>query len=579
MTLTSVPALIALAIKLLLFLYALKSPIKSANSRLYLALLFCLGLHNLSEVAILTYYPRYGLDATLSGYGYFYFVTFIPFIALVLHLSLRIGFERFATFRAPVLLIYVPAVLLEILLIFSNQLVQGFVPMNQVTIVRDPGPLYFLLETYVVIYLCASLANVALGARGAARPMLARVRARWWLIALAPMASLMVYLIVARHFGLTRISSTIYVPLAQSWFLLISIYATYHYRLFEIDFYIPGSKVRTRKQALYHRIEAVTAEMTALSNVPRAVAALARVLACPVALIGPPKPILALIGAAHLAAVPEEALRNVKRLTVAHEVEHRDPLLYTALRRHGIAAVAPFFPDNPSARAWLLVGENFHEKIYARTDFTEVEKVFERLGALFLDRLVRQRQALSAAYCEIRRLDLIVWDMCSQIDRLNQSLEQERNVLRQSVEISDGIASYLRAAIDAQEWRYKSLDQCLADYEAHVIRLALECCQDNRSEAARLLGVRPNTLHYKLKRQGALRHGEDRVVTLHGVKVNRSGVVVRKSLAQRVQDYEKAIICETLSAAKDSKLMAARMLETPLITLLVKMREHGLLRL
>jgi DNA-binding NtrC family response regulator len=38
--------------------------------------------------------------------------------------------------------------------------------------------------------------------------------------------------------------------------------------------------------------------------------------------------------------------------------------------------------------------------------------------------------------------------------------------------------------------------------EATLIAQALKYCNGNKSEAARLLGIRPNTLHYKLERFG-----------------------------------------------------------------------------
>jgi DNA-binding protein Fis len=48
----------------------------------------------------------------------------------------------------------------------------------------------------------------------------------------------------------------------------------------------------------------------------------------------------------------------------------------------------------------------------------------------------------------------------------------------------------------------KSLDECVADFEAELIRRTLEQCGGNKSKTARLLGLRPNTLHYKMVRHG-----------------------------------------------------------------------------
>jgi hypothetical protein len=48
----------------------------------------------------------------------------------------------------------------------------------------------------------------------------------------------------------------------------------------------------------------------------------------------------------------------------------------------------------------------------------------------------------------------------------------------------------------------KTLDEHVAEFEAELIRRTLEQCGGNKSKTARLLGLRPNTLHYKMVRHG-----------------------------------------------------------------------------
>jgi len=48
----------------------------------------------------------------------------------------------------------------------------------------------------------------------------------------------------------------------------------------------------------------------------------------------------------------------------------------------------------------------------------------------------------------------------------------------------------------------KTLDEHLGEYEARLIEQTLESCGGNQAKAARLLGLKPNTLHYKLERYG-----------------------------------------------------------------------------
>ncbi len=48
----------------------------------------------------------------------------------------------------------------------------------------------------------------------------------------------------------------------------------------------------------------------------------------------------------------------------------------------------------------------------------------------------------------------------------------------------------------------KTLEEHVAEFEIALIRRTLERCDGNKSQAARLLGLRPNTLHYKMVRHG-----------------------------------------------------------------------------
>jgi DNA-binding NtrC family response regulator len=52
------------------------------------------------------------------------------------------------------------------------------------------------------------------------------------------------------------------------------------------------------------------------------------------------------------------------------------------------------------------------------------------------------------------------------------------------------------------ERRIKTLEEYLAEFEASILTNTLEQCDGNKSKAARLLGLKPNTLHYKLSRLG-----------------------------------------------------------------------------
>jgi len=58
--------------------------------------------------------------------------------------------------------------------------------------------------------------------------------------------------------------------------------------------------------------------------------------------------------------------------------------------------------------------------------------------------------------------------------------------------------------IDNSNRILKSLEDYVCEYEKQIIQQALDYCHGNQARAARLLGLRPNTLFYKMKRYNPL---------------------------------------------------------------------------
>src|SRR5712692_2056285 len=234
-----IPALIALAFKLVLLGYSARSPTKNATTRLFLALLAVFALHNLSEVLALTEFVRHGVSQMMVIYGFAYIALLIPPIALLLHVSLRLSLDSDeADLRVRLQgLLYVPAAVLLYLLLFTDQLVHNFQPFQN-TVLRVPGPWYSLFETYMTVYLLVVLVNIIYGARLSRPFAMRRVRNRFWLLALLPTVLLLGYLIIANHFGLAKVTSTMYLPITLTFFLVVTTYATHQYRLFDIELFI-----------------------------------------------------------------------------------------------------------------------------------------------------------------------------------------------------------------------------------------------------------------------------------------------------------------------------------------------------
>jgi N-terminal 7TM region of histidine kinase/Bacterial regulatory protein, Fis family len=508
---TSIPALVALICKFALLGYAARTRPCNRTTQLFLVLLVVLSIQNLVEFVGFNEIAQ-GNYAHANLIGRLYFAMVIPFLAILLHLSLRLSYDppRLGHLERRASLIYLPAAVLELLLL-GDQLVAGFRPFEY-TLLREPGSLYFLFETYATVYMLAALVNLIYGAR-ASRSSLARTRNRLWLFSLLPIVLLVVYLVVANHFGWTKLTSTFYLPIAITFFLIVTAYATYEYRLFEIEFYMPWSRVRKRKTAFYERIQATIAEIADLKSVTQILNMLANALHCQVALIGGPRPVLALASGQQMYAkknllvseFPRAALRNVDHIVVANEIEGSVPGLFGLMRQHKVGAIVPFNLHSATSAHWMLLGEHFSDQVYTPLDFKVVETLFERIAELFLDNMLLLRSQLAEASDELRdyqRRLTVAWTELESLRKTlarteedNKALRQEKaNLIRQSFHV---VESGLPDAIESGE---RTLAEYLAESECEIVRAALRDSGGSRIKAARLLGIRSGTLHYLIRR-------------------------------------------------------------------------------
>lgn len=508
---TSIPALIALVCKLALLGYAVRTRSSSRATHLFLALLIVFSVQNTVEFVGFNEIAKGNYTyADLIGRSYFAMV--IPFLAILLHLSLRLSYDPPMLNRLEKYsyLIYLPVVLLEVLLP-GDKLIVGFRPFEY-SILREPGPLYFLFETYATTYMLAALTNIIYGAR-ANRSSLARTRNRLWLLSLVPMVLLVVYLIVANHFGHTRLTSTFYLPIAITFFLIVTTYATYEYRLFDIEFYLPWSKVRKRKTAFYRRIQATIAEIAELKSVNEILDMLAQALHCQVALLGGARPVVSLAHGQRFddrdnllpSKFPQSELQKIEHIIVANEIADSMPELCRLMKRHKVGAIVPFRSHNATSAHWMLLGEHFSEQVYTSLDFKMVETLFSRIGERFLDNLLLLRSQLAQANDELRdyqRRLAIAWTELESVRKTltrtendNFALREEKaNLMRRGFKVVEG---GLPRVIESGE---KTLQEYLADSEREIVRAALRESDGDGTEAARLLGVRSRTLRYLIQR-------------------------------------------------------------------------------
>jgi transposase-like protein len=507
----AVPALLALACKIGIYAYAQRSPVHNRQTRLYLFFLFALSIQNVAEV--LGFYNLITYDLIPSAQATVYYAASIAALAILLHLAMAFGLgEAGRAPRTVLRAVYAYAAGLETLLLLTPWLISGYERFPYGGVTRVPGPLFPLFELYAVGIFCAAVALFAHGARHRETRM-QRVKNLFMLLAIVPMALLVMAVIALLHYGIQWISTPITLPIAITIFLVITAYATYQHRLFDIQLYIPWSRVRRRKTAFYNRIRAMIAEFADLGSVKSAIERLADTLHCPVALLGETKPVLAAAGGApQMADFPRATLKGVDRIVVAHEIADAMPELHALMRRHAVAAVVPFYPHSRGAASWLLLGERFSEQVYSKRDFELVEQLFDRLAELFLDKLVLMRTQLQHAWRELRASEQRLHEQQRRqaaLERENRELrEQNTRLLDSSITaigatvLGPAAGSLPRPESPPERTPDKTLDEYVAEFEAGIIAQALERCAGNKSKAARLLGLRPNTLHYKLERYG-----------------------------------------------------------------------------
>lgn len=505
------PATVALLAKVGIFFYARYSKVHDARTQLYLLCLFALSIQNLTEIQL--FVNNAGELANPPAIsGTIYYSASIFALALFLHLALilaRNSIGRGSRFHiGGTALIYAPTVILHALLLAPPLLIAGYEPMGY-TYVRVPGPFYPLFQIYAIGYLVGAAGLLLYGSRYQTTP-LQRLQNKHFLVGLIPTAIVVPSVIVLQHLGIRGVNSTVTVPIAVTFFLAVTAYATHQYRLFDIAFFIPWSKVRRRKTAFYGRIKAAIAEIADMSSVSRIVQSISAALHCPVVLMGGPRPALTMAGDAFtVARFPLEELKKVDQIIVAQEIADRMPAIHTLMKRHKVAAIVPFHPHSEAAASWMLLGESFSEHVYTPLDFQVVETLFARLADHFLDKQLLLRTQLCEAQREMRVLHerlATAWGQLEETRKKLRTLEGKYRRLQQKSApiLGDELHRTERQLTDEVVIGRKTLEEQNAAFEAGLIEKVLEHCDWDFDHAADLLGLSQIALRHKLIHHGLL---------------------------------------------------------------------------
>ncbi len=415
----ALPAIIALAVKIIIFSYARLSPTHNLQTRLFLWALFALAIQDLAAVDIV-YSVAQG-NLSLLSFTLFY-ATSIAALSLFFHLAVCVSINNHwpKSSLASVCFVYLYAFMLFLLLFFTDSLLRGAVATDYM-LSKVPGYLFWLLEIYIV---GISIGLLSLFSYGSLRQDTAAGRAKNALL-LAGMFPVLVVLIALSSLLQVDIkwaNATTVMPFAITLFIVVSAYAIYQHRIFNIQIFIPWSKTRRRKTAFHRGVRRLIAEIADLPSASQIVQRLSDTLRCPVALLGPNKPLFAGDAARKMANLPADELAKIDQIVVAQEIAESSPHMHAAMASNGVAAIVPFYPHSENIAGWLLLGDSFNEQVHSPLDFQLVEELFGKMAELFIDRFVTLRSQLRAANKQLRALAVHNETLQDQIAALQKKL-------------------------------------------------------------------------------------------------------------------------------------------------------------
>jgi hypothetical protein len=108
--------------------------------------------------------------------------------------------------------------------------------------------------------------------------------------------------------------------------------------------------------------------------------------------------------------------------------------------------------------------------------------------------LLHNLQATQDTYLEQSELESL------QLDHHTDNLAMLKTLIFERLGSKEG--SQASSFVSYSNSKNKTLEEHVTEFEAAIIKETLERCNGNKTKAAKLLGLRPNTLHYKMARHG-----------------------------------------------------------------------------
>lgn len=450
------PALIAFLSKIAILIYSLRAKLGNFQTRLFIGVLLQSMLINMIEIAgfqkILS--PEHAL---ISHYA-----VHITMLAFLAQLAALIAFDGLAIrFAAKIgMVLYGYAAVLEYLLLFTPLLISGVEPLGSYTFTRTAGPLFWTYEIFVLICVLALVGLPVWGMRNNPSPVV-KSRCKLWMVLSVPLTALILAIVILLHLEIRWFNATVTTPLVMAIFMALIAYAVHHHRLIDPDIYLPWSHLKKSKSQLYAQLAALGNVIPNIRSTDSLLERFASILKCPVGLIGQETRLSGVHMNSSWSRIPRGSLHDIHQMVIANEIRESNPALHNLMTQHRLAAIVPFFRHSNEVRHWLLLGESFSRSISLPRDFREMEPLFGKMAGALLDSRMKIEHRAKRT---------------KTAPSTTQFYEEARKKL--------------------------PLSTAVADFEAELIRHALASCKGNQAKAARLLGIRSNTLHYKIARYG-----------------------------------------------------------------------------
>lgn len=452
----SIPALLAFLAKLIILRVSHKAAIQDRRARLFRAMvLLSLGL-NIAEFIVL---QQFSYRINFTCVAIYYAISALMMVVLV-HLAISISIDSWnhPRFLPVYVSLYGAGFVLASLFAFVTPLMMtGVEDMRGYTVTTVRGSLYPVYELFIVFSFISAVALPIYGLRRG-RDKNRRDQCKLWIAATTPLALLVLTVLLLLQLDVRWFNITVTSPLLFALMLATIGYVIQKRPIIELDFYIPGSKGRRRKITFYQKLSGLKHSAQQATSLSAMMEDVSNVLACPVALVTSlgvkrasldAPPLLSSLSLNQLTAVSQITMRNEPQVPQS---------LQDAMVGTSVIAIIPFFPETRSLSFWLICGEGFDRRVHSVLDFKRLKLLFDNLSGFLLERAMLEKTAGPI-----------------------------------------GIGSLTPYP---DEGPARSLEHRMGELEANFIKSALIAAKGNKAEAARLLGIRPNTLHYKIRRHG-----------------------------------------------------------------------------